>query len=128
MLLAVPASPPVALTARLPAAVTVARPFTVRFRATGKPSLVASGPATSVFAARRTAPGRYAATLRLAKAGRWTIAVRTGGRRYRLGAVTARPPAPQPVFFAQPASIAAAADGTLVLAEAAANRIVRVTT
>jgi sugar lactone lactonase YvrE len=90
--------------------------------------VVASGPATLVFAARRTAPGRFAATVRLARAGRWAISVRAGGRRYRLGAVTARLPAPQPVLFAQPASIAAAADGTLVLAEAAANRIVRVTT
>jgi hypothetical protein len=128
MLLAVAAPPPVALTARLPAAVTVARPFTVRFRASGKPVVVASGPATAAFPARRTAPGRFAATLRLAMAGRWTIAVRSGGLRYRLGSVTARLPAPQPVLFAQPASIAAAADGTLVLAEAAANRIVRVTT
>lgn len=127
MMLAVTAAPPVALTARLPAAVTVAEPFAVRFRAAGQPVVVASGPGTGTFAARRTAPGRYAATVRLAKAGRWTIAVRAGARRYRLGAVTARPPAPQPVLFAQPASIAAAADGTLVLAEAAANRIVRVT-
>jgi hypothetical protein len=127
MLLAVDAAPPVALIARLPAAVTVAKPFAVRFTATGKPAVVASGPGSAVFAARRTAPGRYTATLRLAKAGRWTVAVRAGGRRYRLGAVTARLPAPQPVYFAQPASIAAAADGTLVLAEAAANRIVRVT-
>ena len=128
MLLVVPASPPVALTARLPAAVTVAKPFTVRFAAAGKPVVVASGPATALFPARRTAPGRYAAIVRLAIAGRWTIAVRTGGRRYSLGSVAARPPAPQPVLFAQPASIAAAADGTLVLAEAAANRVVRVTT
>ena len=128
MLVAIGAPPPVALTARLPAAVTVAKPFTVRFRASGKPLVVVSGPATAAFPARRTAPGRYAATLRLARAGRWTIAVRAGGRRYQLGAVTARVPAAQPVLFAQPASIAAAPDGTLVLAEAAANRIVRVTT
>ncbi len=128
MLLADAAPPPVALTASLPAAVTVAKPFTVRFRASGKPVVVASGPATAAFPARRTAPGRFAATVRLVRGGRWTIAVRTGGRRYRLGSVTARLPAPQPVLFAQPASIAAAADGTLVLAEAAANRIVRVTT
>ena len=128
MLLVVAAPPPVVLTARLPAAVTVAKPFTVRFRAAGKPVVVASGPATAAFPARRTAPGRFAATVRLARGGRWAIAVRTGGRRYRLGSVTARLPAPQPVLFAQPASIAAAADGTLVLAEAAANRIVRVTT
>lgn len=128
MLVAIGAPPPVALTARLPAAVTVAKPFTVRFRASGKPLVVVSGPATAAFPARRTAPGRYAATLRLARAGRWTIAVRAGGRRYQLGVVTARVPAAQPVLFAQPASIAAAPDGTLVLAEAAANRIVRVTT
>jgi hypothetical protein len=128
MLLAVAAPPPVALTARLPAAVTVAKPFTVRFTAAGKPVVVASGPATAVFPARRTAPGRYAATVRLAKAGRWTIAIRAGGRHDRLGFVTARLPAPQAVLFAQPASIAARPDGTLVLAEAAANRVVRVTT
>jgi len=126
--LAIAAPPPVALTARLPAAVTVAAPFTVRFRAAGKPVVFASGPATASFTARRTGPGRYAATVRLARAGRWTIAVRAGGRHYRLGAVTVRLPAPKTVFFAQPASIAAAPDGTLVLAEAAANRIVRVTT
>jgi hypothetical protein len=127
-MLVVAAHPPVALISRLPAAVTVAQPFTVRFQASGKPVVVVSGPGTRSFVARRTATGRYAVTVTLAKAGRWTIAVRTGGRRYRLGAVTARAPVPQPVYFAQPASIAAAADGTLVLAEAAANRVVRVTT
>jgi streptogramin lyase len=123
---AAPASPPVALTARLPAAVAVATPFAVRFRAAGKPVVIVSGPVTATFAARRTAPGRYVATVRLAQAGRWTIAVRARGRRYRLGVVSARRPPAQPVFFAQPASIAARPDGTLVLAEAAANRIVNV--
>jgi sugar lactone lactonase YvrE len=117
---------PVSLTSRLPASATVGTPFTVRLTARGRPALVARGPATRVFATRRTAPGRCAATVSLGAAGRWTLSARLGGRLYRLGTVTARKRAPQPIFFAQPAGIAARPDGTLLVVEARANRIARI--
>ena len=121
--------PAVSLNGRLPGSATVGKAFTVRVatRVKGAPAIVARGPSTKTFAARRTAPGRYTASVSLGAAGRWTLSARLRGKLYRLGAVTARRPAPtvQPVIFSTPAQIVSRPDGSLVLAEGGKNQIVR---
>jgi sugar lactone lactonase YvrE len=122
-------SPAVSLNGRLPGSATVGKAFTVRVttRMKGTPAIVARGPSTRTFAAKRTAPGRYSASVSLSAPGRWTLSARLRGKLYRLGAVTAKKPAPtvQPIIFSTPAEIAARPDGTLVLAEGGKNRVVR---
>ena len=122
------APPPAAsLGSRLPGSVTVGEAFTVRVttRVPGTPAIVARGSATKTFAARRTAPGRYSASVKLTAAGRWALSARLRGRLYRLGAVTATA-AVQKVIFSTPAQIVARPDGSLVLAEGGKNRVVSV--
>jgi hypothetical protein len=117
---------PVSLAGKLPGSVAVGRAFTVRLAAKSKPVVVARGTTTKTFATRRTAPGRYAASVKLAPAGRWTLSARLGKKSYKLGAVTAKraTPAAKPLLFSTPAQIFARSDGMLVLAEGGRNRIV----
>jgi streptogramin lyase len=120
--------PAVSLAGKLPGSVTVGKAFTVRLAAggSGKPVVVARGTATKTFAAKRTAAGRYSASVKLTAAGRWKLSARLGGKSYRLGAVTAKRPAPvaEPLLFSTPAQIFARPDGELVLAEGGKNRVV----
>jgi sugar lactone lactonase YvrE len=118
--------PAVSLSGKLPGSVPVGKAFTVRLAAKGKPVVVATGTATRTFATKRTAAGRYSASVKLTTAGRWTLSARLAGKSYRLGAVTAKraTPAAQPLLFSTPAQIFARGDGTLVLAEGGKNRVV----
>src|SRR4051812_14426393 len=122
--------PAVSLAGKLPGSVTVGKAFTVKLaaRGSGKPVVVARGTSTKTFAARRTAAGRYSASVKLTAAGRWTLSARLGGKSYQLGAVTAKRAAPvlQPVIFSTPAQLAPRPDGSLVLAEGGRNQIVRI--
>ncbi len=119
--------PAVSLGSKLPGSVTVGTAFAVKVKArgAGTPSIVARGPVTRTFGARRTAPGRYSALVTLTAAGRWTISARLRGKLYRLGAVTAARPV-QKAIFSTPAEIVARPDGSLVLAEGGKNRVVSV--
>ncbi len=120
--------PAVSLVGKLPGPVTVGKVFTVRLaaRGSGKPVVVARGTATKTFAAKRTAAGRYKASVKLSAAGRWTLSARLGRKSYRLGAVTATraTPVAQPLIFSTPAQIFGRSDGELVLAEGGKNRVV----
>jgi DNA-binding beta-propeller fold protein YncE len=120
--------PAVSLAGKLPASVTVGKPFSVRLAARGarKPVVVARGSRTKTFVTTRTAAGRYSASVKLTAAGLWTLSARLGGKTYRLGAVTARraTPVAEPLLFSTPAQIVARSDGALVLAEGGKNRVV----
>ncbi len=122
------APPRVALTSRLPSSPAVGKAFPVRFAASGaqRAAVVARGRTSRVFAARRLAKSRFGATVTLRAPGRWTIFARVGGRLFRLGFVVVAAPRPQPVLFSTPAQLVGRPDGSLLLAEGARNRIVRI--
>jgi sugar lactone lactonase YvrE len=67
--------------------------------------------------------GLYAATVRFPREGSWTVSVSTGGRRTRLGAVrvdVARDP-----LLRDPITLAAAADGSLVVGQLREGPLIR---
>jgi NHL repeat len=98
----------------------------VRPASAGKPSVRALGPAKRTAAVASLGGGRYRVRLRLGEAGRWRLEARLRGRRYALGSLTVRPrPPAQPVAdLAEPFGAAIGADGSILVADRAAHRIV----
>jgi streptogramin lyase len=75
----------------------------------------------------RTAPGRYRARLVFPAAGRWTLTGRVGSATVGLGAVVVRRPTSAPVAeLDEPFAVAVDGDGRVVVADRAADRVVRI--
>jgi sugar lactone lactonase YvrE len=114
-----------------PAAVTVGTPWTVHLVVTpasaGRPVLVARGPGAGrrTFRATRVARGRYRVRGVLPAPGSWRLEARLGRRTFRLGSVTARAPVAA-ADVEEPFAVAVDADGSVLIADRAANRIWRV--
>src|SRR5262245_19993292 len=72
------------------------------------------------------AHGSYRARLVFPVAGRWTLTARAGGFTSRLGSIVVRKHAPSPVTFTWPTSIDVEPDGSLLVVENGAGRVVRV--
>jgi sugar lactone lactonase YvrE len=113
-----------------PAAVTVGTPWTARLVVTpasgGRPLLVARGGArTRTFRATPQGSGRYRARVVLPAPGRWRLEARLRGRTHRLGFVVARTPVPA-AEVEEPFSVAVGADGSVLVADRAADRIWRI--
>jgi sugar lactone lactonase YvrE len=95
--------------------------------AAGRPAVVARRARSRVPArVGRIGAGRYRVALFFPAAGRWSLSARVGRRTFRLGAVAVRPAPRRPLELAEPAGIAVAADGALVVAENASDRLVRI--
>jgi sugar lactone lactonase YvrE len=112
----------------LPSTGVVGSPLrvTVSIRPPMRATLVATGAATirAKLAPTREA-GVYTATLRFARAGAWTVSVTTGRRTFRLGRIAvdvARDP-----LLLDPFTIAAEAQGTLVVGQLRGGSLIRVT-
>jgi sugar lactone lactonase YvrE len=120
----------VRLTARPPAALNVGAPWTARLAVTppkaGRPALLARGPGgTRSFRTTATGSGRYRARVVLPAPGRWRLEARLRGRTFRLGTVTARAPVPV-AEVEEPFAVALDADGAVLVADRAADRIWRI--
>jgi serine/threonine-protein kinase len=90
----------------------------------GKPTLAArSGASTRTFAATRAGPGRWRARVVLAAPGRWALSARVRGRTFALGPLLVTAP---PADLVEPFSVALAPDGTVVVADRAGRRVVRI--
>jgi sugar lactone lactonase YvrE len=112
-----------------PAAITVGRAWTAAltvrpasFR--GVVRLTATGHGRLHARAKR-AGGSYRARLHVPATGRWTLTARAAGFTSRLGSIVVRKRAPTPVTFTWPTSIDLEADGSLLVVENGAGRVVR---
>jgi serine/threonine protein kinase, bacterial len=81
--------------------------------------------ATRRFRATPEGRGRYRARVVLPAPGRWRLEARLRGRTHGLGAVTARARTPA-AEVEEPFAVAVAADGSVLVADRAANRIWRI--
>src|SRR5689334_14607662 len=98
---------------------------TVSIRPPTRATLVASGPASvSARLAPTNKANIYAATLRLSRAGSWTVSAEVGRRTVRLGKVRADV-RPDPLLL-DPFTIAAEPQGTLVVGQLSKGDLVRV--
>jgi sugar lactone lactonase YvrE len=70
--------------------------------------------------------GSYRARLVFPSAGRWTLTARVGRWISRLGSVSVRPAAPQPLDLRQPSTMELEPAGTLLVVENGAGRLLRV--
>jgi DNA-binding beta-propeller fold protein YncE len=88
------------------------------------PRVVATVGGTSVAVRVRPAagPGRYALAATFGRPGRWTLAARIGAKRHALGHVAV---GAAPIRLASVLGIALHPDGSLLVADGAASRIVR---
>jgi streptogramin lyase len=91
----------------------------------GTVRLVATGPGR-IEARASGGHGSYRARLVFSQPGRWKLTARAGGTTSQLGVVTVRKPAPVPVTFTWPTSVAAEPGGSLLVVENGAGRLVRV--
>jgi sugar lactone lactonase YvrE len=110
--------------------VTAGTPWTARLVVTpptaGRPTLVARGAAgTRSFRATPAGSGRYRARVVLPAPGRWRLEARLRGRAHRLGSITARARTPA-AEVEEPFSVAVAPDGSVLVADRAADRIWRI--
>ena len=113
-----------------PAALVAGRPWTatlvVRPASAGKPQLLASlGAATRRPAVTAAGRGRWRARVVLPTAGRWRLQARLGRRSFALGTAAVRAPAPV-AEVTEPFAVALAPDGDVLVADRAANRLVRI--
>ena len=102
---------------------------TIRVRRNGRPLVgvrpalvIARGATRRSFPARAAGRGLYRARVVFPTAGRWTYSARLGRKSFRLGAVTVRE---RPVRLVTAADVVVAADGSLVVADAQGNQVVR---
>jgi hypothetical protein len=102
---------------------------TIRVRHNGRPLVgvrpalvIARGATRRSFPARAAGRGLYRARVVFPTAGRWTYSARVGRKSFRLGAVTVRE---QQVRLTTAADVVIAADGSLVVADAQGNQVVR---
>jgi glucose/arabinose dehydrogenase len=119
----------VALVAK-PSGVVAGRAWTARLAVTpasyaGDLKIVAAGPGRFVASAHGS-HGSYRARLVFPRAGRWTLTARAGAVAVPLGAVAVRAAAAPPLRFSWPTSIDLQEDGSLLVVENGAGRIVRV--
>jgi sugar lactone lactonase YvrE len=119
----------VALVAK-PSGVVAGRAWTARLSVTpasygGGLRIVATGPGRFVAAAHGS-HGSYRARLVFPRAGRWTLTAHAGAVVVSLGAVAVRAAAAPPLRFSWPTSIDLQEDGSLLVVENGAGRIVRV--
>jgi sugar lactone lactonase YvrE len=120
----------VALVAK-PSRVVAGRAWTARLVVTpasyaGRLQLVAAGAGRFVAAAHGS-HGSYRARLVFPRAGRWTLTAHAGAVVVQLGAIAVRAAAAPALRFSWPTSIDLQEDGSLLIVENGAGRIVRVT-
>ena len=111
-------------------AATAGTPWTARLAvvpaSAGRPSLLArNGAARRTATVARIGPGRYRARLVFPAPGRWRLEARVAKRTFGLGAVTVRAAAPV-AEVTEPFAVALDRDGRVLVADRAANRIVRI--
>ncbi|HET8652847.1 MAG TPA: SMP-30/gluconolactonase/LRE family protein [Gaiellaceae bacterium] len=74
--------------------------------------------------ARRAAGDRYRARIVFPAPGRWTLTARLGGKRFPLGTIVVR--APAPMLLVYPTEAVLEPSGSLLVAESGRSRIVRI--
>jgi hypothetical protein len=102
---------------------------TLRVRRDGRPLagakpqvVIAKGTTRRSFQARPVGRGLYRAAVAFPAAGRWTYSAWLGKRSFKLGAVTVRE---RPVRLVTAADVVVDRDGSLVVADAQGNQVVR---
>lgn len=124
-------SPSVSLTAR-PAGLVVGRAWNVVLAVRGSRPvrvrvMATSGRRRVGISARRWRKERYRGRLVFPAAGRWTLTAQLGRKRFRLGAVLVRAPAPVPLVLTFPTQAVLDANGSLLVVETgSAARIARI--
>ena len=83
---------------------------------------LAQGSRVMTYPADALGKGRYRADISFPAPGRWTLAARAGGRNVSLGAVTV---APEPLRIREPFYLAVDRDGTLLVCDGNARRVLR---
>lgn len=123
-------SPTVSLSSR-PSGLVAGRPWNVVLVVRGsRPARVGltatSGSRRVSVSARRWRQERYRGRLVFPASGRWALTARTGGKRFRLGAVDVRARAPVPLVLAFPTAAVLDQNGSLLLVESGRSRVARI--
>src|SRR5690242_20644829 len=110
-----------------PGSVTAGRAWTAKLTVrprsfAGAVRVAARGPA-KVDVRATGSSGSFRARLVFPAAGRWTLTARAGGSTSRLGTLTVRKAARNPLVFTWPTSIDVQSDGSLLVVENGAGRV-----